>query len=201
MKTFLLTIAVLTSSGCAGASSDAEEVPPIAHAAGVVDSIFPIEEELRRFRLDLGPEPAQLRDGEGSRDALVESFVRAVEQRDTARLRQMHLTRAEFAYLYFPHTRFMREPLQTKPGLIWFQIVNGSSRGTERLFKRVAGSPMGVTGYDCAAEEVVEGPNRIWTGCTIRRRSADGAEMEQRLFGSIIDRDGHYKFVSYQNEF
>jgi len=44
-----------------------------------------------------------------------------------------------------------------------------------------------------------EGANRLWHACRVRRTAEAGAALEQRLFGSIIERDGRYKFVSYAN--
>jgi hypothetical protein len=88
-----------------------------------VDSVFPIEEEIRRFRADLPGAPAGLDAGASpSRDALVARFVQAVEALDTAAVRDMVVSRAEFAYLYYPFTRFAKLPQQLSPALVWFQI-------------------------------------------------------------------------------
>jgi hypothetical protein len=50
--------------------------------ATVVDSIFPIEEELRRFRVGLTPTD-RLEGGATSPEALVDTFLRAIEAGDT----------------------------------------------------------------------------------------------------------------------
>jgi len=178
----------------AAAAATASALPP------VVDSIFPIEQELRRFRAHLGPEPAGLSGGSGSLDSLVDGFARAVAESDTAAFAEMLLTRDEFGWLYYPTTRFTSRPYELAPGMVWFQIQNGTSQGLRRLLTRFGGRPLVVTGRTCPAEPRVEGRNRIWEGCTLRLERPEGP-LEAALFGSILERDGVFKFVSYTNGF
>jgi hypothetical protein len=166
----------------------------------VVDSIFPIDEELRRFRALLGPEPAGLSGGSGSLDALVDRFVQAVIDADTAAFADMLLTRDEFGSLYYPTTRFASRPYELAPGMVWLQIGNGTSQGLSRLLGRLAGRPLTMTGQVCPPEPRVEGLNRIWEGCTVQLDHAEG-RLDASLFGSILERGGVFKFVSYTNGF
>jgi hypothetical protein len=124
----------------------------------------------------------------------VRRFVRAVEKQDTAELRALLLSRAEFAYLYFPTSRFSRPPLRTDPALLWFQMQVNGEKGIVRLLRRKGGTDAGFRGHECEDTPVVEGENRLWEKCTVR--VADGAD---RWFGSVIERGGRYKIVSYAN--
>lgn len=187
---------------CAPADRREDASPPADTVRTVVDSILPIEEEIRRFRATLeGEAPERLAGGAPSRDALVEGFVAAVESADTAALRAMLLTRAEFAWLYYPHTRFTSPPYTLAPGLLWFQIENGTSRGFHRLMDRMGGRPVHANGYGCGDAPLVEGPNRVWEECAVRLEPPGGEARTLRLFGSILERDGTFKFVSYSNGF
>ena len=47
---------------------------------------------------------------------------------------------------------------------------------------------------------MVEGPNRLVTGCRVRFAAGDSAAREMRLFGALLNRDGQYKFLSYAND-
>lgn len=173
---------------------------PAAPTAGTyVDSILPPEEELRRFREGLA-DPGRLDGGESSRQALVRAFVRAVERADTAAARRMILSRAEFAYLYYPSTAFTRPPKRMAPALLWFLTMQESEKGVGRLFARRGGEPLGYVSHRCAPEPRVEGRNRLWERCAVTVRG-DGGTKAERLFGTIIERDGRFKFVSYQNEY
>jgi hypothetical protein len=183
---------VATSAPAAPAASPAP--------AGVVDSIIPIEESLRRFRADLGAAPRALA-GEPSRDALVRRFVRAVEASDTNAFRAMTLSRAEFAYLYYPESPLSRRPYEEPPALLWFRMSQGSNTGIVRALQRYGGRPMGYVSYACEATPKREGPNALWERCRVRHVRAPGDTVEERLFGSIIGRGGRYKIVSYANDF
>jgi len=166
-----------------------------------IDSIFPIEEHLRRFRLEV-PEVTTLSGGEGSAEALVERFIRSVEQADTLDFGRMVMDLAEFGWLYYPHTQYTSRPYELAPSLVWFNMQNRSSRGLTRALDRYAGRTLYYTGFACPEEDVeMLGENRLHHYCTVLGRLPDGEEVEERVFGSIIERDGHFKFVSYSNEF
>jgi len=168
----------------------------------IVDSILPIEEELRRFRAAIpGEPPTALSGGAPSRDALVDRFLTALEAADTAAFRDMLLTRAEFAWLYYPHTRFTAPPYELAPGLLWFQMENGTSRGFGRLLDRMGGRPAHAVGHACPSDARVERPNRVWEECVVRLRPPGAEPRDLRLFGSILERGGVFKFVSYSNGF
>lgn len=166
-----------------------------------MDSILPIEEELRRFRDELGPTPNRLSGGAASRDALVGRFVEALAASDTAAFADMLMTRDEFGWLYYPHTRYTSRPYEMAPALLWFQIENGTSRGIGRLLDRLGGTSLVVPDYRCAPEPLLEERNRTWEDCVLRIDPPEGEPSEMRLFGSILERDGVFKFISYTNDF
>jgi len=193
--------ALIAACACADAETipRPESVSESAAPTRVVDSIFPIEEEIRRFRALLGPEPTGLSGGLPSRDALVERFADAVSRADTSALVAMLLTQDEFGWLYYPHTMFTHPPYELPPALLWFQIQNGSTGGFTQLMQRLGGRPLGLQGYSCPPEPRAEGPNRVWEGCVVRWDPPDGDPTELALFGSIVERGGVFKFVSYSN--
>ena len=174
---------------------------PATQPSRIVDSIFPIEEEIRRFQAGLPPVTA-LSGGAPSRDELVHRFVTALEDADRSAFAPLMLDQSEFGYLYFPESRFTRKPYRTKPGLVWFQIQNASSKGIGRALTRLGGRPMGFRDYRCAAEPVVEGKNTLWEACTVSFRAAGTDSVRtMRLFGPILERDGVFKFMGYGNDF
>jgi hypothetical protein len=198
---FLLCAVILPATACA--PETAETAPHSATASapqGVVDSVFPVEESLRRFRASLAHEALALEDAAGSRDELVQRFVDALEAADRDALVRLVLNRAEFGHRYYEHTRFTRPPYELAPEILWFQIQNRSGRGLHRLLERLGGRPLGFQGYSCNPDPEAEGPNRIWTDCVLRITDLRGDTDEARLFGAIVERDGSFKFVSYANE-
>ena len=167
---------------------------------GTVDSAIPREEALRRFRAGLPP-VEMLDGGAQSRGALVRAFVRAVAAADTAALRRLTLSRAEFAWLYYPTTPQSLPPYDLAPGLMWFLIEGGSAKGARRLLSELGDRPLHHAGYRCADPPSREGANTVWGPCVVRRIQAAGDTTEARLFGPIIERGGRYKFVSLANDF
>ncbi|MEW5929187.1 MAG: hypothetical protein AB1941_17155 [Gemmatimonadota bacterium] len=180
----------------ASESSVAAPVQPAAY----VDSARTVEEDLRRFRAELEP-TSELNGGAESRDALVRSFVRAVETQDTAAAIRMVMDRGEFAYLYYPHTPLVAPPQEMSPQLAWFLMLQNSEKGITRVFRRLGGRPLGYRGHACDPEPLVQGPNRVWQHCAVRTLGEAGDTAAQVLFGGILERGGRFKFVSYANEF
>jgi hypothetical protein len=142
--------------------------------------------------------PGALSEGAESRAALVHAFVRAVERTATAAVRRMLLSRAEFAYLYYPTSAFAHQPTRMSPALLWFLTLQESEKGIGRLFTRRGGRPLGYVVSRCAPGPRAEGANRLWDHCTVTLR---GETKPERLFGTILERDGRFKFVSYKNEY
>lgn len=168
----------------------------------VIDSILPVEEELRRFRQAIGGSPATLlANGSPSRNELVRRFMSALSIRDSTDLVRMALQPREFADLVYPESPYTHPPYHQSPALLWYQIENGSSTGFTRLMRRLGGQPLRYVDSRCDAKPDRQGRNLIWTNCFVRIVGPAGDTTSRRLFGSIIERDGVFKIVSYRNEF
>jgi len=199
-----MLIASLAVPACTETGDDAdrgirEAAAEVARTPVHVDSTFPVEEELRRFRAGL-VEPAGLGNGSDSRGELVDTFLRRLEAGDTMGVAALAITPAEFAWFYYPHTMYVSRPYELPPSLVWYQLQNRSSRGMVRLLRRYAGKTLYDVGYSCPDEGETFGDGHIWHGCTVLGRIPSGERVEERLFGSILALDGHYKLVSFSNE-
>lgn len=180
---------VILAAGCnPEPQTRAEAAPPdSAPAPAVVDSTFPPEEAMRRFREGLA-EPRGLEGGAGSRDELVRGFVDALARQDTAVLIRMHITRPEFAWLYYPHTELAPPGRYLEPKTVWLLLRLESEKGLTRLMQRRRTAEGRLR---CEAQPRVEGPNRLWERCRLGTR---------QLFGTILEREGRFKFVSYKTD-
>ena len=194
MKHFRFAAAVLL---CAAACGEPGE--PATAVQAVVDSIHPIEEQVRRFKAARGnPTSTRLEDGAASRDELVHGLITAIENNDTAAIRRMMISPAEFIDLYYPSSPFTRRPYRQDPAFVWFQITQNSEKGIGRALQRFGGRPTRFAKYACDQEPTLEGANRLWDGCVVHWNPGQVAGT-LRLFGTIIERNGRYKFVSYTN--
>ena len=166
----------------------------------VIDSAMSIEDALARFREGLPP-VAGLGGGRADRDSLIVRFVRAVERTDTATIRTLVVDRAEFAYLYYPGSAYSRPPTLQVAGLAWFLHLAESQKGITRAFDRFGGRPMGYLRHACEPTPRQDGRFRAWDRCLLTLREEDGTVATRRLFGSIVELDGRFKFLSYGNDF
>jgi hypothetical protein len=187
---------LLAVAGCETHDLRVTRVPGLS---AVVDSAVPMDDALRRFR-EVLPEVTRLGGGEASRERLVRAFVRALGARDTAALRAMVLSRAEFAWLYYPTAREANPPYNLPPDLMWFTQQGRSERGIGTALETLGGHPIRYLGHDCAPEPRIEGENRLWGFCVVRYLNEGGESLRQQVFGLIIERGGVYKFVSYANK-
>lgn len=168
----------------------------------VIDSILPVEEQLRRFRASIGGTPVtSLQHGSPSRGALIDRFMRALVAGDSAVLRAMVVSPREFADLIYPESPNVRPPYQQDPALVWRTIQNPSESGFIRLVRRAGGVPVKLKSYRCDAKPVSEGVNRLWGNCVLTLVGKQGDTSTHRFFGSILERGGRFKFMSYKNEF
>ena len=131
---------------------------------------------------------------------MIRRFVKAVETNDSVALRHLLISKAEFAYLYFPSSEYSRPPYRQKPGLVWFRMSEISQKGIGRVLARDGGKTLASVGHRCPNLPKAAGKNRIWTECLLVVRR-EGGTVERRLFGSIIERHGRYKFLTYANDY
>src|ERR1041385_5977537 len=172
------------------------------HPGYVVDSVLPVEEELRRFRAAVGGTTVtSLAHASASRDALVRRVVRALASNDAADLRAIALDAREFADLVYPGSPFTRPPYRQSPEVVWMQLQTSSSSGLVRLLRRVGGRPWRYVDHSCDPRPDRQGPNSIWTSCVVRMIGPRGDTIAGRLFGSIVERERRFKVMSYKNQF
>lgn len=187
---FLALVAMSAACGSPEARAD------LPDSGRVVDSIIPREEAVRRFRAGLTPVDSLVGGGQ-SRDALVKAFIRALGEADTAALAGLTVSRAEFAYLYYPTAAEGRPPYDLEPGLMWFMLSQRSNSGVRKALQRYGGSGMTLVDYDCGKGELREGENTIAGPCSVRWTDRLGDTVDARLFSKILERGGRTKFLSY----
>ncbi len=166
----------------------------------VVDSIFPVDEELRRFRKARGGDSAVVfSGGSPSREALVRRFVTALAWSDTNEFRTMVVHGREFADLYYPVSVYSRAPYHQPPQLAWSLIQNPSAGGLKKLLRTMGGKPITYVGHRCDPKVFHEDRITRYAGCIVRIADAKGDTTTRLLFGSIVELGGVYKFLSYTN--
>lgn len=195
--------AALVATACTSEPRHTADTAVTTEAAATSGSppraIPTIAEQLRAFQA--GAEPVDtLADGAASRDDLVRVLVDAIGRRDTSEVRRRHLSRAEYAYLYYPSAEIAKPPYELDPETAWFLLTAESDKGIRRALDRLGGQPLHYVGHRCDTGPKLEGRNRVWRSCLVRLRVAGARTDSLPLFGAIVERDGRFKFVNYWNK-
>jgi hypothetical protein len=165
----------------------------------IIDSILPVEEEIRRFQATISRKPTSLVNGAGSRSALIARFVRALERSDTTALLRLVVDRAEFGHLIYPTSPNAAPPYRQSPDLVWLSRSASTDKAVTRLLRRFGGKPLGYTGFACPDSADHQAMNAVWFGCVVKRVEARGDTTQLRMFGAIVAREGRFKFLSLAN--
>ena len=176
------------------ADEQSKHVAEVVAAGGVVDSVLPIAEHLQRFRATL-PKTDTLLHASSSRDALVSRWAAAIATNDTSDLNAMIMDRAEFAWLYYPESAMSKPPYEAPPELLWGQLLASSNKGATQLVNRFGGSRVTASRLRCATPPESEGSNVLHSKCEVRLDAPGKPSVDGFLFGTIIERDGRFKFV------
>ncbi len=165
----------------------------------VIDSLFTPEENLRRFQATtLAPPSGRLSGGAKTTDALVRRYWELLVQGDTLAMSALLVSRAEYAYLYFPESVEGRSGMP--PAVGWELIVRLSGSGLTRALLAAKRGPATLVRTTCTdvppitmGESTISGP----CGVVIRR---DGVEETVWIAKSILTRDGVHKLLGLQND-
>ena len=135
---------------------------------------------------------------DGSTDG-TQAFLAAVSAQDSVALSRLVLSRAEFAWLYYPAHIYARPPYELDPLTSWMLQQGNSSKGFSRVLREYGGQRLGYVTHGCKPAATVEPPVREWNQCEVGLKVGE-YETVKRLFGSIVEIGGQYKFVSYAND-
>jgi hypothetical protein len=178
--------------------NESSDAPSAVQSGIVVDSALPMDTLVRRFQSGLD-QPARLSDGASSRDSLTRRYLDAVARSDTTALRSMHISRSEYAFLYFPASKMMKPPYELPPEVAWLLLTTESGKGLTTVLRRFGGQRLEFQNVRCPGEPLREGGTTVWRDCVVRYRAPGQPPREQPLFAAIIERDGRFKFFSYAN--
>jgi hypothetical protein len=106
-----------------------------------------------------------LREKMPSRESLVGAFTRALERRDSTALRQLVLSRAEIAYLYYPTAPQGLPPYDMNADLMWLMLSLQSEKGMHRALSERGGRPLHVAAVRCNEKPDSQGATERGGSC------------------------------------
>lgn len=164
----------------------------------VVDSVFSPEENLRRFQATVsGPAPARLTGGAPTTDALIRRYWELLVAGDTLAMTPLIVSRAEYAYLYFPESTEGASGMP--PHIGWELIMAQTGRGLTRALVAAGKGPATVLRTQCSDEPRRVGRSSVYGPCAVVIRR-NGFEETIWLAKTLIERDGIHKLLGLQNE-
>src|SRR5690606_17827531 len=109
-------------------------------------------------------------DGEPGVDALLRRYWATLVRGDSLSLTPLVLSKAEFAYLYFPESDEPDNGMQ--PHVSWLLLSNNSGRGLVRALTRAADQDSTLLGTTCSQAPSTAGVNRLHGPCAVIRTRA-----------------------------
>lgn len=164
----------------------------------VIDSVFTPEENLRRFQADVAaPADGRLSGGAPSSDALIRRYWTLLVAGDTLAMTPLIVSRAEYAYLYFPES--IEGTSGMPPAVGWELIVRQSGRGLTRALFQAQRGPATVVRTVCTDTPHTMGKNTLYGPCGVVIRR-NGVEETVWIVKSLLARDGVHKMLGLQND-
>lgn len=191
-----LAVALLAATAAGSACSRFE---PRATSGAAGDTLHSAEESLRRFRETLSSVDSLAPTFE-SREDVARAFVVAIAANDGRGVMRTLMTRAEFAWLYYPDNPISKPPYELPAGIAWFELEGNSLAGVRRALATYGGRPVVFRDLQCSGAPVLQGANRLWNGCMVLLGPQDGGGTAVRMFGSILERHGRFKLLTAAND-
>lgn len=184
---------------CNGGQTPVLSRASVPAEATKVDSILPPGVALDRFLAGTG-RPTEFTSGAATMMELVEDLGSALESGKPVSLVDLTVTREEYGSLYYPTSVYARKPYELSPDIAWMLNSEASGKGARRLMQRLGGRELDVLETTCR-KTISEGANRLASDCEVAFRVDGGPPQNARLFQSIIERDGHLKFLSLASDY
>lgn len=147
--------------------------------------------------------PSRVTGGASTLDGLVERFLVALREGDRETLEKLRLTRDEYICLVMPGHVPPGEPAQRlnpEAAAYFFAVFDTKSRySREALVKRFAGRALELRGVGFEKGVVDYAGHRAYRRTVLRLVDESGRELELRT-GSVVERDGRFKFASYTRD-
>ena len=167
-------------------------------AGYVVDSIFPPDESMRRFRATVpGAVPLRLAGGAPSTEQLLRTFWATLTAGDSVGVDSLSIDKAEFAHLYLPDSPELRSGMQ--PQIAWLLLDEASVRGLSRARLRAEQLKAStIRGVACSGNPTPVGAARVQGPCGIIVRRPQGLDTVW-IANRVISRNGVVKLLGFAN--
>ena len=141
--------------------------------------------------------PAPLQNTFPSPEAAASAVIQAMRAGDADRLRALVLTEQEFRAHVWPYLPAARPERNVPFEFVWELLHQNSEGHLRETVHRLPEGPIQVRQVRFAGETSRYGDVTVSRETELVVSGADGTERAIRLFGSMVEQDGHYKIFSF----
>ena len=132
-----------------------------------------------------------------SSEALAEAVLGALAADDVERLEALALSETEFRTVVWPELPSSRPERGLPFEYAWGDLHQKSNNALRRLVAGEAGRRYHLLAVEFDGESTPYDTYTVHRESRLVVRGDDGAELQLRLFGSVLERDGEFKLFSY----
>ncbi len=132
-----------------------------------------------------------------SADALMTQVLDALAARDRTRLEALAIDETEFRDHVWKLLPAARPERNLPMSYVWGDLHQKSQASLSRTLAALGGQRAALVAVAFDGAPRPYGPLVIHEGTRLTVRSADGAEQEIRVCGSLVEKDGRWKVFSY----
>src|SRR5688572_13924194 len=132
-----------------------------------------------------------------SAEGLATAVLDALSRRDRARLDALALTEQEFRDHAWPELPAARPERNLPFSYVWGDLHQKSDASLERTLARHGGRRYALVSLRGAGETTKYASYTVSRDTVLRVRDETGGELEVRLFGSTIQKEGAWKVFSW----
>jgi type IV secretory pathway VirD2 relaxase len=129
--------------------------------------------------------------------SLATAVLDALERRDRATLASLALTEQEFGTRVWPELPAARPERNLPLSFVWADLSQKSQSSLAELLAQHGGRRYSLVSVGFAGETTKYTTFAVHRKSELTLKTAEGTELQLRLFGSVIEVDGTFKVFSY----
>lgn len=194
IRVFSIVLVLFVAGGCG--RSAPEESPRGVHAR-TQDPAHPDESGTPVTRPD-SIRARRFIPAYGSIEVLAGAFLDAIARADAQALRDLLVTEEEFHAWLWPEFPMSDPAMNVPEGFAWRNLAVKSDKGLRKILREHGGRRYEVR-WVRFVEDAEDYPSfRVLGGTRIDVRDGQGAPVTITAAGSVVQLNGHYKFMSFR---
>lgn len=152
----------------------------------------------------LSKNPAPLANGRSSIDSLLAAALDGIRQNDTATLKSLLITREEYLNIIYPelgkHWSGARDMRPEISDVLWTNHAGNSMKGLRRALRDLGGRDLKLEKVEFADGEKEYVSYVTHEGTVLTVKDGKGKNYRIGAIGSIVEKDGVFKLLSYREQ-